>query len=105
MSPKAEPDDAPEAPSDLRKVARDAGPIAAALAAVVTAIGGWGAAADLKAELRAQRGEITSLHDAVTRLEARGALGDGLEPRLREVEARERELDTRLKAVEARKEK
>lgn len=90
---------------DFRRMARDAGPIAAALAALATAVGGWSAAGELKAELRASRAEIASLRDAVTRLEVRGAAGEGLEPRVREVEARQREQDARLKAVEAAHEK
>lgn len=78
MSPRTEgsPEDAP---LDFRRMARDGGPIAAACAAVVTAIGGWTTARDLTTEVR-------SLRDAVTRLEVKASAAEPFESRLRAVE-------------------
>lgn len=65
--------------TDLRRVARDAGPLASALVALVVAVGGSLTGSGVAREVQA-------LREAVIRLEGRVAQGEGAENRIRALE-------------------
>lgn len=66
-------------PSDVLRVAKDAGPFVSALVAVVVAVGGSLMGSQVSREVR-------DLREAVIRLEAKVAQADGAEARIRSLE-------------------